>query len=427
MKNFQSARGRLGAGTSLVSAAIAFALSSGGPVHAAAHADCGMGDVEGRINILGNEFPALQAVMAAAKECAHEGLAVEDNLNKEHKDIQVAALTANPSEYTGAFVANGTLVPLMNADLVRPLNDLVDQFGDGISDRQKIVIDGNVVAIAFMANAQHLMYRKDMLEDAGVEAPKSYEDVLAAAEKMKANGVEYPLTGTYKSGWNLGEEFVNMYMGYGGDLFVGGSAEPNLDNELAVKALDTMKSLTGYMNPDYLTYDSTEAVAVYEGGKAAIMNMWGSRAGDVVDDANAVEGVVENTAFAAAPTVGGGSAPATTLWWDGFVIPKNVSDADAEATFRALAHALSADTANANADAAVWLIDDYEPTATDEGVLASALGGAKPYPMLPYIGLMHTALGDELVEFLQGSEDAEKALADATASYIAAAKEGGYL
>jgi hypothetical protein len=47
--------------------------------------------------------------------------------------------------------------------------------------------------------------------------------------------------------------------------------------------------------------------------------------------------------------------------------------------------------------------------------------------MLPYAGLMHTALGAELVEFMQGKEDAAKALADAEAAYIAAAKEGGFI
>ena len=40
---------------------------------------------------------------------------------------------------------------------------------------------------------------------------------------------------------------------------------------------------------------------------------------------------------------------------------------------------------------------------------------------------MHTALGDNLSEFLQGRESAEKALADATAAYTAAAKSEGYL
>ena len=426
MKTPTTAPTRATAAGTLLAASVALALSSTG-VRAAGHAECGMDGVEGRINVLGNEFPAIQAVMAAAEACASDTLSVEDNLTTEHKDIQVAALTANPSEYTGAFVANSSLVPLMNEDLVRPLNDLVERYGENISDRQKIVIDGDIVAIAFMANAQHLMYRSDLLEEAGVTPPTTYEEMLAAAETLKESGVRYPLTGTFQSGWNLGEEFVNMYIGHGGELFRAGSAEPNLDTAEAIAALETMKSLTEYMNPDFLTFDSNAAQAEYEGGKAAIMNMWGSRAGVIVDDEGATEGVAENTVFAAAPTVGDGDTPATTLWWDGFVIPKNVSDADAEATFRVLAHALSTETANANAEAAVWLIDGYEPSSTAGGVLASAEAGAKPYPMLPYVGLMHTALGDELVEFLQGSESAEKALSDVTASYTAAAREGGYL
>jgi ABC-type glycerol-3-phosphate transport system substrate-binding protein len=157
------------------------------------------------------------------------------------------------------------------------------------------------------------------------------------------------------------------------------------------------------------------------------MNMWGSRASSVIDDEGGAQGVAENVGFAAAPTVGGGATPATTLWWDGFTIAKNVSDEDAEATFELLVGNLNADMANANGDDAVWLIDGYTPTATDEGVLASAQSGAKPYPMLPYAGLMHTALGAEIVEFLQGSESAEKALEDVEAAYVAAAKEGGFL
>lgn len=393
----------------------------------AAWADCAPG-VTGTVNVLGNEFPAIQAVIAKAAECSSDALVVESNLTKEHKELQVPALTANPSEYSAAFVANGSITALLNNDLIRPLNDLIDQYGAGIAETQKIAIDGNVMAIAFMANAQHMMYRTDILEQAGVDVPTSYEDVLAAADAIKEKGLmEYPLTGTYKSGWNLGEEFVNMYMGYGGDLFKAGTAEPNLQNEKATAALNMMKSLTEHMNPDYLTFDSTAAVAEFEQGKAAIMNMWGSRAGAVIDDEGAAEGVVENVAFAAAPTVGGGSAPATTLWWDGFTISKNASDEDAVATFQTLVNSLNADMANANGEAAVWLIDGYTPTATDDGVLASAKGGAKPYPMLPYAGLMHTALGAELVEFLQGSEDAAKALADVEAAYVTAAKEGGYL
>jgi multiple sugar transport system substrate-binding protein len=156
-------------------------------------------------------------------------------------------------------------------------------------------------------------------------------------------------------------------------------------------------------------------------------NFWGSRAGAVTDAEGSTPEIAGSIKFAAAPTVGGGSIPATTLWWDGFTVAKNISDEDAEATFRALAHGASTEMANANADKAVWLVSGFTPGPTAGGVSATAAAGAKPYPMTPYMDLMHTALGAEIVDFMQGKEDAAKALADTEAAYATAAKEKGFL
>jgi hypothetical protein len=107
---------------------------------------------------------------------------------------------------------------------------------------------------------------------------------------------------------------------------------------------------------------------------------------------------------------------------------KNISDAEAEATFIAMKHAIRPEMLNdTTAPQAVWLIDGYEPTDAAVGVFAAAQSGSVPYPMLPYQGLLHTALGAELADFMQGKEAAEQALADAEAAYTAAAKEKGFL
>ena len=47
--------------------------------------------------------------------------------------------------------------------------------------------------------------------------------------------------------------------------------------------------------------------------------------------------------------------------------------------------------------------------------------------MIPFINLMHNALGSELVDFYKGDESAEEALADVEAAYRTAAKEAGFL
>jgi ABC-type glycerol-3-phosphate transport system substrate-binding protein len=389
-------------------------------------ANCGID--KGSVRILGNDFPAIQAVTKQAATCATGSVEVKANLTKEHESLSVAALSANPPEYTSHIVANSSILPLLNGGLIRPLNDYVAKYGANLNKNQLITIDGKVMAVAFMANAQHLFYRDDILKKAGVAVPTTYEQVLEAAKVIKDKGLmQYPLGGTYKAGWNLGEEFVNMYLGYGGSFYQTGSAMPAINNEKGIAALNMMKALSAYMNPDFLTHDSNALQAEFEAGKVAIANFWGSRAGAVTDDKGSTPEITSNIKFAAAPTVAKGSIPATTLWWDGFTIAKNASDADAEATFRALVHGTSTEMANANGTAAVWLIKGYVPGPLAGGVLATANANAAPYPMLPYAGLMHNALGAEIVEFMQGKEDAAKALADAEAAYIAAAKQAGFI
>ena len=203
------------------------ALLAGGT----AFADCGLQGA-GNVAILSNDFEALRIVNGVAMSCATAEVTVSANATTEHKNIQGPALTANPAEYTVAVVANNSIVPLLNDDLIRPLDDLVAKYGASLQPNQLITIDGKVMAIAFMGNGQHLFYRKDILEKAGVAVPTSYEEMLAAAQAIKDAGLmEYPLAAADKPGWDLAAEFVNMYLGTGDEFFAPGSAELAIDNE----------------------------------------------------------------------------------------------------------------------------------------------------------------------------------------------------
>ena len=152
------------------------------------------------------------------------------------------------------------------------------KYGQGLQKSQLITIDGKVMAVAFMANAQHLVYRKDVLADLGVEPPTTYEEMLAAiAQMIRDKGImENPVGGAYAAGWNLAQEFNNMFLGYGGTFFKEGSAEPNVNSEAGVNTLNMMKALSEYMNPDFLTHDSNATNAEYRAGNVALLNMWGS-------------------------------------------------------------------------------------------------------------------------------------------------------
>ena len=80
-------------------AAAFLAVSAG-----AAFAGCGI--TSGNISVLANDFPALHAVVSTAEECAGDGVTFSKNHTAQHNEISVAALTANPAEYTTKIVAN---------------------------------------------------------------------------------------------------------------------------------------------------------------------------------------------------------------------------------------------------------------------------------------------------------------------------------
>ncbi len=384
--------------------------------------------IEARVSIVGNEFPAIQTVGAEASAC--EGGEVSTNLTADHQKINLPGMQGNPAEYTSAIVANSSIVALMNEDVIRPLDDLVAKHGGALQKSQLITIGGQVMAVAFMANAQHLMYRKDILADLGIEPPKTYEEMLDAAKMIRDKGImENPIGGAYAAGWNLAQEFNNMFLGFGGSHFMDGSAEPNINNEAGVNTLNMMKALSEYMNPDFLTHDSNATNAEYRAGNIALLNMWGSRAASQTTADGVTDEVKNGHAIAGPMTVGGGSTPASTLWWDGWTVAKNISDEEAEATFIAMMNGIRPDLMGDEAvrTQAVWLIDGYAPTDAAVGVFEAAKASTTPYPMLPYMGLMHTALGNELPDFMNGSESAEQTLADVEAAYVAAAKEKGFL
>jgi len=392
----------------------------------AASAECKLD--AGSVRILSDDFPALRAVVESSVECATNDVVVTHNVTSEHKQLMVPALTPASSEFSVVTVANGSLMPLLNDGLVQPLDSFIDDYGKDLLPEQRITVDGQTVAIAFMVNTQHLFYRADILEQVSRPVPTTWTEVLEIAALIRDQGLmQYPLSGTFQSGWHLAQEFINLYLGHGGQFFDQDSAQPSVQSPAGIQTLALMKSLVDYMPPEFLTFDVTDVQTQWEAGEVAMMNMWGSRAGPVLDDQGASPDIVDTTRFAAAPGIHGKSTSASTLWWVGYSLAAHISKTDAIASFRTMLHATSTQTANSNNTLAAWLVRDAIAAKETTGVVATRESNAPPYPMQPWMTLMHSALGQELVEFLQGRESAAQALDDVESAYIAAARESGYL
>ncbi|MHA7874104.1 ABC transporter substrate-binding protein [Roseivivax sp.] len=387
-----------------------------------ASADCAF-ENDTPVSMLSAGFEAWKAVSDAMAECGN----FSAELDQEFRTKQPEAFSANPSLYALGGVSNGTITPLINEGLIRPLDDLVAEYGQNLNDNQLIRIDGQIMAVGMMVNTQHLMYRADIFEDLGLEVPETWEEVLAAAEAIEAaEVVDYPLGATMKSGWNLAQDFNNMFLGFGGS-FTDADNMPTINTEAGVNALEMMKAMTDYMDPEYLVSDSTYVQQQFQQGKIAMANLWASRAGAMDnEEESSVVGLVES---AAAPRATADGPPATTIWWDGVVVAKNISDEEAEAAFRVAMEGIDSEMVQGANDAAIWLVQGYEPTRLAQGAIATLQSqpGATAYPSTTAMGLMHTAIGNNVSAYLTGDKDAEQTLADIEADYITSAREAGLI
>jgi len=177
------------------------------------------------------------------------------------------------------------------------------------------------------------------------------------------------------------------------------------------------------MDPEYLVSDSTYVQQQFQQGKIAISNLWASRAGAMDDEKESQ--VVGKVNTAAAPNAMDGAPPATTLWWDGIVIAKNISDEEAEAAFKVAMEGLDSEMVRSNNAAAIWLIDGYEPNRLSKGAIETINKGPVPYPSSVQMGLMHSALGDNISDFFTGTKSAAETLESVEQAYLTAAKEAG--
>ncbi len=372
------------------------------------------------VKTISASFAAWKAVTNAMAECGH----VSSTLDSEFKTKIGSALAANPSLYEVAGVANGTFVPLLNGGLIRPLDSLVKKYGQNLNPNQLIKVDGKIMAIAMMVNTQNFMYRKDIFEKLNLKVPTTWDEVLVDAEKIKkANLVEYPLGGAYESGWNLGLEFINIYLSYNANLFDGN--QPSINNAAGIKTLEMMKKLSAYMDPEYLIADPTFVQKQLQHGKIAMANLWASRA--TAFDNKEESQVVGKVYMSATPKSIADGHPASTMWWDGITIAKNITDEQADNAFRVAMQGLNQDMVKKNMDDAIWLVKGYKPSRLSDGAIQNAINRTPSYPLNSKIGLMHSALGKDVSDYLTGQKTAEETLKEVEYNYITAAKESGLL
>jgi len=392
------------------------------------------------LRILGNDFPALHGLTDAVREC-NKPVSFKTELTQNYRELQIPSLQSKPAAFDVVLTGNNAVVPLLNEALIRPLDSLIDQYAPDLPKRHKILFNGQTMAIALLANSQHLFVRDDLLAPYRYKNTLAFEEMIKLCKQLKDAGIlDYPLAASFKSGWDLGLQFIEHYLAAGGEFApikkqAPGIQSESLDLDAGITALQRLKQMTECMNPDYLSHGSNEVQALWQGGQSAIAQLWGSRADSVLNSDDSLAIVKQHTQLMGAPIVADKSnaettntRPVATLWWVGFAIPANLPDERASHAFTSmLKGAMSPYLQQQHAAQTVWLSDAYEATPSAKGVQQVITSGAPAYPSNPYIGLYHQAAGQIVADFLLGRQSDTDTIKAIMAQVEASAFEKGLL
>jgi multiple sugar transport system substrate-binding protein len=137
---------------------------------------------------------------------------IVDEYTKQNPNVKVevevgGATSEQQQQYLNTVLASrDSTLDVVLIDVIRPAQWAAAQWAEPLdsylgADKDKVmarylpayreanIVGGKVISLPYFADAQFLYFRKDLLEKHGVQPPKTWDEVKAAAEKiMKAEG-----------------------------------------------------------------------------------------------------------------------------------------------------------------------------------------------------------------------------------------------
>jgi multiple sugar transport system substrate-binding protein len=247
-------------------------------------------------------FSALKIIPFFTTESDPNQLAALQQLINEyqslHPDIEIDIILASPSSRgrrlltalaSGADLGIFEIEPTLISDWIEsgyviPLDDVVDHIGrseylPGSLTEQ----NGHVYAIPYATSIYGLWVREDLLSQAGLPLPKTYEELLQAAQTL-TNGSMYGIA--LPAGQNAAT--VNYFSTFlwqnGGDYF-SCDGQVTFGEPQALEALKRWDALAQYAPPGYSTWSYSEQIDAFLSGRVA-MAMYGGRLGVQLSDSH---------------------------------------------------------------------------------------------------------------------------------------------
>ncbi|WP_434081524.1 ABC transporter substrate-binding protein [Sanguibacter sp. Z1732] len=164
------------------------------------------------------------------------------------------------------------VVEMIGAEALVPLDDVIEEIGHerfseaALTEGSK---DGHAYAIPIYSHAQVMWYRTDLLEDAGIAVPETWEELAHAAAALTEDGT-YGLSVPLGANDMMGSRFLNFYVQSAGERLLADDGRANLTSEAALEGIDYWVEAYRSTSPEgSLNYDVLDQATLFYQGRTA--------------------------------------------------------------------------------------------------------------------------------------------------------------
>lgn len=251
---------------------------------------------------------------------------VEDKVNRFEK-LRAEMAAGSPPEIFDLFGGTDTK-DYVKANRLLDLTPILDELGlkDKFYSLEEFTVDGKIYGLPMAGYVEGIFYNKKVLKDNGIEPPKTWDEFIAACDKLKAKSIT-PIALASKDAWVINMMMNTLWVrtaGHSTNGFLGGSkkwTDPNVVD--AFKKYETLIK-KGYVQEGTLALAYAEQQNKFSAGGAAFM-FDGSWANTPLIDKEKSK-VADDVGFLNFPSVGGpGDSLINGGWSNGYGFSKSVT------------------------------------------------------------------------------------------------------
>lgn len=233
------------------------------------------------------EFEELTGASVTVEGFGYDPLHEKQILSCSQSDDQYDVLFID-GIWVGEFVEAGCLDPVeerVNATdpEIAALDDYIDSFAG------QATWEGTLQCLPIAGYWHMLHYRKDLFEQAGLEPPETFDELMAAAKFFKESP-DFPdvdgMAMNFKRGSAAGQQFFEWIYSAGGKPWESnypGSEDayadqtPMFNSDKAVEMIQFFKDMAAYGPPGVEEYAWDDRANAFTQGKVAMINNWSVR------------------------------------------------------------------------------------------------------------------------------------------------------